>query len=99
MPSASCNYVECPEATIFVMGWTPGDHYCDLCGAVTKQYGELVKLARESGEGGSAEVCSACLSRPIADLVAVLVDPARRARPATRRVPARSTSMWERLFG
>lgn len=85
------------EVTISTMGWTPGDHYCDLCGETVTKYNELVTLKRESYPGhGSAEVCSACLNRPISALLARIDDPMPR-RPVRR--PTRNPSLWDRLFG
>lgn len=87
------------EVTISAMGWTPGDRYCDLCGETVTQYSELVTLNRDGGyEGhGSAEVCRACVNRPISALLARMDDPMPR-RPVRRPAPRRS-GLWERLFG
>jgi len=80
------------------MGWTPGDHHCDLCGAIITQDDELVALTCEDREGGHAEICRSCTRRPIADLLALMDDPTRRARPASRPISTRNFTSWEGLF-
>lgn len=97
-PSASTAVFNAPEVTICTMGWTPGDRYCDLCGETVKQYNELVTLKRDSREGGSADICRACVSRPIAALLARMDDPMPR-RPVRRSAVTRRSSLLERLFG
>lgn len=84
------------EITIVSMGFTPGDRYCDLCGAIAASFGELTQLSHDGPGGGAAEICRACERRPIGDLLALMADPSRRARPANRRASTRGPSMWER---
>jgi hypothetical protein len=78
------------------MGRTPGDYYCDMCGAVADNFQQLTQLSHDGPGGGSAEICHRCERRPIADLLALMANPSSRATPTSRRASRRGPSMQQR---